>query len=84
LKEIPKKYFTWKYDEDKVINIGTSAQEVEKIYPEIVGEYVDESTNIEYKSIDYSKLSIVALAAIDKLNERIEYLENKIKELEQD
>ena len=82
LKEIPKKYFTWKYDEDKVINLGTSAQEVEKIYPEIVGEYVDESTNIEYKSIDYSKLSIVALAAIDKLNERIEYLENKLKEYE--
>ena len=82
LKQIPKKYFTWKYDDGKVMNIGTSAQEVEKIYPEIVGEYLDESTNIKYKSLDYSKLSIIALAAIDKLNERIEYLENKLNEYE--
>jgi hypothetical protein len=78
LKQIPKKYFTWKEDiYNDGIQIGTSAQEVEKIYPEIVKESDD------IKSIDYSKLSIIALAAIDKLNERIIELENKIKELEQ-
>ena len=83
LKQIPKKYFTWNFDKENVLNIGTSAQEVEKIYPEIVGEFLNETENVNYKTIDYSKLSIIALAAIDKLNERIVELENKIKDLEQ-
>ena len=77
LKQIPKKYFTWKNDEIKASNIGTSAQSIEKLYPELV--ITDDNG---YKSLDYSTLSIVALAAIDKLNERIEYLENKLKEYE--
>lgn len=78
LKQIPKKYFTWKNDTyNDGVQIGTSAQEVEKTYPELVNE----SDGV--KSIDYSKLSIIALVAIDKLNERIEYLENKLKEYEQ-
>ena len=81
LKRIPKKYFTWKCDEEKHLHIGTSAQELEKIYPELVSEYGDEKEGL-YKAVDYSTLSIIALAAIDKLNERIEYLENKLKELE--
>lgn len=76
LKQIPKKYFTWKDGDQTKLEMGTSAQEVEKLYPNIVQE-ID-----GYKSIEYAKLSIVALAAIDKLNERIEYLENKLKELE--
>ena len=80
LKSIPKKYFTWKVDENKISNIGTSAQELEKIYPELVSEYGEEGDM--YKAVNYSALSIVALAAIDKLNERIEYLENKLKEYE--
>lgn len=83
LKNIPKKYFTWKHDDKKVLNIGTSAQEVEKIYPEIVEEFLNENEGKNYKSVDYSKLSIIALAAIDKLNERITELENKLKEYEQ-
>ena len=76
LKQIPKKYFTWKDGDQTKLEMGTSAQEVEKLYPNIVQE-ID-----GYKSIEYAKLSIIALAAIDKLNERIEYLENKLKELE--
>ena len=82
LKQIPKKYFTWKHDDEKVLNIGTSAQVVENVYPEIVDENFNEDDETFYKSVDYSKLSIIALAAIDKLNERIIELENKIKELE--
>lgn len=84
LKNIPKKYFSWKDDESKSIQIGTSAQEVHKLYPEIVS-IDDDGTH----SVAYDRLSIVALSAIDKLYDMVkelqtknDKLENRIKELE--
>ena len=74
LKSIPKEYFIWRNRETPV-NIGTSAQKVQKVYPELVME------SEGHLSVDYAKLSIVALKAIDLLNERIEKLEEEIKEL---
>ena len=80
LSMIPKKYYTWKKElgYEDTVQIGTSAQEVQKIYPEIV------NTDNGYLSVSYDRLSIIALAAIDKLHEenenikrRIEYLERK-------
>ena len=84
LKNIPKKYFSWKDDESKSIQIGTSAQEVHKLYPEIVS-IDDDGTH----SVAYDRLSIVALSAIDKLYDMVkelktknDELENRVKELE--
>ena len=76
LSLLPKKYFYWKKGYGNVLKktIGTSAQELEKLYPEIVNE--DENG---FKSVSYEKLSIIALAAIDKLNEKIKSLEEKIE-----
>ena len=76
LSMLPKKFFYWKKGFGNVSKrtIGTSAQELEKIYPEIVSEDKD-----GFKSVSYEKLSIIALAAIDKLNERISALEAKLK-----
>ena len=68
LKNIPKSYFTWKSDDKKVMQIGTSAQKVKELYPELVG-----GTD-ELLSVDYAKLSIVALKAVDKLHEENEKL----------
>lgn len=65
LKNLPKKYFTWKSGGDK--QIGTSAQEVQKLFPEIVGKKTDGTL-----TVDYSRLTMPALAAIDKL-----YAENQ-------
>ena len=77
LKNIPKKYYYWK---DKSmgenLQIGTSAQELMKIYPTCV--YYNEEED-KY-SVNYQKLSIVALAAIDKLHDRVKYLESKIND----
>ena len=73
LRNIPKKYFTWKSDELNKQHIGTSAQEIQKIYPELVKR--DENDML---SVDYSTLSIVALKAIDILVDRIEKLENEL------
>lgn len=82
IKNIPKRRFNWKPDSGRKSNscakseIGTSAQQLLNLYPELV--YYNESTD-EY-SVDYQKLSIIALAAIDDLNDRIKILENKINE----
>lgn len=75
LKTIPKQYFVWRNRETPT-NIGTSAQKVQEIYPEIVSTAQD-----GHLTVDYGKLSIVALKAIDLLNEKIERLEAEIKEL---
>lgn len=77
LKSIPKKYFEWKDNPDAGQQIGTSAQDLLRVYPSLVSK--DKN---DYYSVDYARLSIVALAAIDKLNDKIEELENKIESLE--
>lgn len=80
LKSIPKKYFRWKENPEN-LNIGTSAQALQKVYPELVT--TDENGEM---GVNYQHLSVIALAAIDKLHEenlelkeRIERLESKIK-----
>ena len=73
ISRIPKKYFEWKDNPGKM-QIGTSAQAVQKLYPEIVnydGTY----------TLSYDKLSIIALAAIDKLHKRVKELEEQLREL---
>lgn len=88
LRKLPKKYFKWCSNTmPQGIQLGTSAQAVQEIYPELV------TTNeLGYLHVAYDKLSVVALKAIDTLydmvldikkeNEllkaRIEYLENKL------
>jgi hypothetical protein len=76
LANISKKYFTWK-DGDGSLQIGTSAQEVQKIYPELVTE--DDNGVL---SVAYNKLSIIGLAAIDKLYEELSDEKRKRLELE--
>ena len=75
LERIPKKYFTWK-DGDDSLNIGTSAQKLAECYPEIV------SVNDDVYGVSYDRLSIIALAAIDKLHKENEELKERIKRLE--
>lgn len=73
LRNIPKKYFTWK-DGHGGRQIGVSAQEVQKIYPELV------NTNEKgLLSVDYESMLTVALKAIDLLNERVETLEKMLR-----
>lgn len=74
IKNIKTGRFYWNSDEIKVINGGVSAQSVEKYFPELVRE--DESG---IKSVNYDGLAVVAIAAIKKLTERIEQLEDIIR-----
>lgn len=77
IREIPKKYFTWKDDEDMVVNIGTSAQKLNRFYPELV-----DGDGTGMLAVSYEKLSVIALAAIDKLHDENIELKEKIKVLE--
>jgi hypothetical protein len=62
---LKKNYFVWNEREGGV-QIGVSAQEIQKLYPEIVS--IDDKG---FLTVAYDKLSVVALAAIDEL-----YIEN--------
>lgn len=75
LKGIKKMRFSWKDDADKRSNIGVTAQSIETLFPELVSE--DQGN----KSVAYDKLGVVALAAIDKLTDKIHELENTIDSL---
>lgn len=71
IKNIKTGRFYWNSDENRVINGGVTAQSVEKYFPELVRE--DENG---IKSVNYDGLAVVAIAAIKRLTERIEELEN--------
>jgi hypothetical protein len=78
LHNIPKKYYSWKDDTTYTRHIGTSAQEVQKYYPELVN--ADENG---YLTMNYDKLSVVALKAIDVLHEEVAELKKENAELKE-
>ena len=77
LKNIPKKYFKWADGSNDQTYIGTSAQKLAEIYPELVN--IDGDGNY---GVSYERLSIVALAAIDKLYEENNDLRERLDNLE--
>ena len=76
--------FEFKDSDNKDINIGFIAQELEEFFPELVTTGSD-----GYKSVDYSSMTSVLLEAIkelknenDDLKERLNQFEKRIKNLE--
>ena len=78
LKLINGVYFNWRKDEypDMVFSrgrqIGVIAQELEKVYPELV-----RTTSKGYKTVDYMKLTAILIEAVKEQQQVIEELENK-------
>ena len=78
LCSLPKKYFTWKSDNTNKLHLGTSAQELQKLYPELV-----EADDNGFLQVSYEKLSIIALSAIDALYQQVTVLNNNNSKLEE-
>lgn len=77
LRTIDKVVFNWKQDKSRKNNIGVIAQTVEKLYPELVINNPDSG----YKMVNYAGLSVIALAAVDKLYEKVKDLEAEVTRL---
>lgn len=74
--------FEWKdagkSDKPAGKQVGLIAQDVEKIYPELVGEGAD-----GYKTLNYQGLGVMAIEAIKELKAENDDLKAKIKSLEE-
>lgn len=58
--------------------IGLIAQEVEKVYPELV-----KTDDLGYKSMDYMSLTAILLEGVKQQQEQIENLQAKVSEIDQ-
>ncbi len=81
LSKLRKSVYFLNDDDLAIRHIGMSAQEVYEVYPQLID--VRKDTTEQYMSLDYSKLSVVALKAIDKLYEANQKLEERVKMLEE-
>jgi hypothetical protein len=76
--------YNWRTDEypdmhfDSDTQIGLVAQEVEKVFPELVKTDSD-----GYKAVSYEKLTVILLEGLKEQQKRIESQENRIEKLEQ-
>lgn len=74
IKNIKTGKFYWNEDDTQTISGGVSAQTVEQYFPELVRE-----NDKGFKTVNYDGLAVVAIAAIKKLTERVEQLEDIIR-----
>jgi hypothetical protein len=70
LKQVRGVSFTWKGTEKK--SMGVIAQDVEKVFPDIV------DLNVDKKSVVYNGLIGALVEAVKELSERVEELESKV------
>jgi hypothetical protein len=73
---IPSFYFTYKDKDNKRVNVGTSAQEVQKVFPEIVS--TDSKGTL---SVEYDKFGLIALELIKTQQKEIDSLKYELNNL---
>ena len=63
-------------------HLGFLAQEVQPLFPSLVKHIVEPERDLEVYAVDYAGFGVVAIKAIQELEEKIVSLENRISELE--
>jgi hypothetical protein len=76
LAKLQKIYFTFKSNPDK-LEIGVLAQEIQSIYPELVSSKEDGTL-----TVDYAKLSVIALSAVDELYKQNKEFDERLTKIE--
>jgi hypothetical protein len=71
--------FTFKSDIEKKIHYGLIAQEIEKIYPELVG-----NNNLGYKTVNYIEIIPLLLSKMKIMQNEIDELKTKLQTLNLD
>lgn len=75
LDKIRPVLYHWKFDQEGPLELGFIAQEIQELVPQVVsGE--------KQLSVNYAKLSTVALGACKHLMQRLDQLENRVKDIE--
>ena len=75
--------FSWKSDESNKENLGLIAQDVEKVFPQVIDKNKlpngvnEQSDDTEYLGVRYTELVPVLIKAIQELETRLKTLENK-------
>jgi len=71
--------FSWKSDSTNKENLGLIAQDVEKVFPQIVdkSKKPNSEDKTEYLSVRYTELVPVLVKAIQELKQELEILKNK-------
>jgi len=86
IERIPLRFFAFKADKERRVLLGTSAQAVQKVLPEIVGSSrtASEEDTEEYLSVDYSKLALVALDCVRQLRDEVAALRREVEQLKKE
>jgi hypothetical protein len=71
LSEMRKIYYTFLSDKESKVEVGTIAQDLQKIYPELV-----ETNDNGELCVAYNRLSVIALKTVDTLYSKIKELED--------
>lgn len=77
IDKIPTILFSWKKDKledgnkDVPVHIGTIAQDIQKIYPDLVAKDAEGRL-----TVDYARLSVIAIASIKELKKEIDTLKS--------
>ena len=75
LSKIRKVYYLWKNSDSKDRQLGVIAQDIQKLYPELV----DTDKETGFLSLAYDKLSVIALAAVDEIYDLLKNLKEENK-----
>ena len=83
LNEIQAFKYTLKGDDSNTVKIGLSAQDLLKVYPELVELSPTDTDGNKYYSVNYSCLSVISLQACKELHALVKEQQAKIAELEE-
>jgi hypothetical protein len=90
IMKLKPKTYTFKTSEYHSINfspvpqMGLIAQDLEKIYPNLVDSSAIDSTNAKYKSVNYEQLIPVLIKGIQEQQEEIKIQKNEIEKLDEE